>query len=187
MSAAGFDPAPAVRRLAGMWRDMRQIDALPLEERPRNLVEAYAIQRRLIEEIGELVRGYKLGQSSVAAMERNGLGVPIMGFIPASRLSGLCWFEGELALAKAAAKARIPFDGAHLDGAHREGSRRDLLAPALSLEGAGRDVRAHRQSARSGVRRAGGDDRLAFLAMGANSPASPASGPRRACWQGQCK
>ena len=86
MSAAGFDPAPAVRRLAGMWRDMRQIDALPLEERPRNLVEAYAIQRRLIEEIGEPVRGYKLGQSSVAAMERNGLGVPIMGFIPASRL-----------------------------------------------------------------------------------------------------
>jgi 2-keto-4-pentenoate hydratase len=86
VSGAGFDPAAPARRLAEMWRDMRQIDALPPGERPRTIEDAYAIQRRLIEEIGEPVRGYKLGQSSAAAMERNGLGAPIMGFIPESRL-----------------------------------------------------------------------------------------------------
>jgi len=69
-----------------MWRGMGQIDALPKGERPRNFAEAYAIQRRLIDEIGEPVLGYKLGLSSAAAMERSGLGAPIMGFIPTSRL-----------------------------------------------------------------------------------------------------
>jgi 2-keto-4-pentenoate hydratase len=86
MTAAAFDPAAAARRLAGHWRDMRQIEALPLEERPRSIEDAYAIQRRLMDEIAEPIRGYKLGLSSPAAMERNGLGAPIMGFVPASRL-----------------------------------------------------------------------------------------------------
>jgi 2-keto-4-pentenoate hydratase len=86
MTTAAFDPAAAARRLAGHWRDMCQIEALPLEERPRSIDEAYAIQRRLMDEIAEPIRGYKLGLSSPAAMERNGLGAPIMGFVPASRL-----------------------------------------------------------------------------------------------------
>jgi 2-keto-4-pentenoate hydratase len=81
-----FDPALAARRLADLWRGFRQVDALPEAERPRDMSDGYAIQRRLVEIVDEPVRGYKLGLSSAAAMERTGLGAPIVGFVPASRL-----------------------------------------------------------------------------------------------------
>jgi 2-keto-4-pentenoate hydratase len=76
----------AARRLADLWRGFRQVDALPEAERPRDMADGYAIQRQLVELVNEPVRGYKLGLSSAAAMERTGLGVPIVGFVPASRL-----------------------------------------------------------------------------------------------------
>lgn len=80
-----FDPGPAARRLADLWRGYRQVDSLPEIERPRDIAEGYAIQRRLSQIVNEPVSGYKLGLSSAAAMERTGLGAPIVGFVPTSR------------------------------------------------------------------------------------------------------
>ncbi|MCC6792948.1 MAG: hydratase, partial [Thermomicrobiales bacterium] len=86
MTNRSFDPAPAARRLADLWRGFRQIDSLPEAERPRDVADGYAIQRELMRIVDEPVRGYKLGLSSAAAMERTGLGMPIVGFVPGSRL-----------------------------------------------------------------------------------------------------
>jgi 2-keto-4-pentenoate hydratase len=83
---AEFDPAPAARTLAKVWRGAPQLGELPLSARPTTLAEGYALQRRLREELGERVVGYKLGLSSAAAMERSGLNEPIAGFVPESRL-----------------------------------------------------------------------------------------------------
>lgn len=88
MTALPFDPAPGARRLARAWQDGGQIASLPQAERPDGLPEAYRMQRRLGSELGEPVRGYKLGMSSPAAMERSGLGQPLIGFMPTSRLLG---------------------------------------------------------------------------------------------------
>ncbi len=81
-----FDPGPAARRLARFWGGWERLDILPPAERPHDLTEGYRVQRRLIEELGEPVAGYKVGLSSVAAMKKSGLGVPIFGFVPKSRL-----------------------------------------------------------------------------------------------------
>lgn len=86
MTSDPFDPAPAARRLAPYWQGWQQTEALPEAERPRDLAEGYQLQRRLISELGEPVAGYKVGLSSTAAMQRSGLGEPIFGFVPKSRL-----------------------------------------------------------------------------------------------------
>jgi 2-keto-4-pentenoate hydratase len=86
MSGETFDPGPAARRLARFWDGWDRLEILPLSERPRDLTEAYRLQRRLVEELGEPVAGYKVGLSSVAAMKKSGLGAPIFGFVPKSRL-----------------------------------------------------------------------------------------------------
>jgi len=86
MSDSPFDPAPAARRLAPLWLDREQIKELPPEERPRDVRDAYALQRRLAAELSEPVRGYKLGLASPTAMERSGLDNPVVGFVLTSRV-----------------------------------------------------------------------------------------------------
>jgi 2-keto-4-pentenoate hydratase len=81
-----FDPGPAARRLARFWDGWERLDILPPAERPRDVAEGYRVQRRLIDELGEAVAGYKVGLSSVGAMKKSGLGAPIFGFVPKSRL-----------------------------------------------------------------------------------------------------
>jgi 2-keto-4-pentenoate hydratase len=85
MSSETFDPAPAARRLARFWQGWQQLENLPEAERPRDLAEGYRVQRQLIAELSQPVAGYKVGLSSVAAMERSGLGEPLFGFAPQSR------------------------------------------------------------------------------------------------------
>ena len=81
-----FDPMPAARTLAKAWRGGPQLEELPSSARPTTLPEAYALQRSLREALGEPIVGYKLGLSSAVAMERSGLGDPVVGFVPESRL-----------------------------------------------------------------------------------------------------
>jgi 2-keto-4-pentenoate hydratase len=102
MSDSLFDPAPAARRLAPLWRNRQQIKDLPPAERPRDVRDAYALQCRLADELAEPISGYKLGLSSPAAMERSGLGDPVVGFVLTSRVH------------RSGAKVAMPAGGAFL-------------------------------------------------------------------------
>lgn len=84
--APPFDPTVAAQRLAQAWRDDERLHDIPPAERPLSLEQGYAVQRQLAHEWGEPVVGYKLGLSSPSAMHASGLGRPITGFIPRSRM-----------------------------------------------------------------------------------------------------
>ena len=80
-----FDPEPAARLLAEVWRGSRQIAELPQASRPTNLDQGYDVQDRLIELLGEPVVGWKLGVGSAKLKQQSGVGRSIAGRVLKSR------------------------------------------------------------------------------------------------------
>src|SRR5262249_3547066 len=81
-----FDPRPAATLLAQAWREGTQLHELPPAVRPATLSQGYAVQDRLVEELGEPVRGWKLGVGSIVQKRQSGVGRSIAGRVLASRL-----------------------------------------------------------------------------------------------------
>lgn len=74
------------QRLAGAWRGGPRIGLPPKHARPRDRSEAYAVQARLAELIGEPVVGWKAGATSGGMRARDGQDGLITGRVFASRL-----------------------------------------------------------------------------------------------------
>lgn len=78
-----FDPAPATALLAQAWREGRQLKEIPVDIRPRNLREGYALQEAFIKaraaDTGDKEAGWKLGVGSEAAMRAAGTDRPLVG------------------------------------------------------------------------------------------------------------
>jgi 2-keto-4-pentenoate hydratase len=122
--------AAAARRLAAAWNGRTLLDELPLAERPATVDAAYAIQRRLQEELGEASAGWKIGGASVNGLRASPSGQPVFGF-----LRGSCVYESGAVLAlppggvtleveiavrfgRQVAPASTPFDPALIDRAY---------------------------------------------------------------------
>jgi 2-keto-4-pentenoate hydratase len=88
MRDTAFDPAPAARALAALWRSGAQCRELAPEMRPTTLAQGYAIQDQLVTALGERAVGWKLGVGSTAQKRASGIGRSIAGRILASRLFG---------------------------------------------------------------------------------------------------
>ncbi len=80
-----FDPSSAASVLGEAWRTGRPVPALPAAARPTTLEEGYAIQDAFVAGLGEQVVGWKLGGCSPAGKRQNGLSVPLIGQVVASR------------------------------------------------------------------------------------------------------
>lgn len=81
-----FNPEPAARRLADASRSGAQFDALPEHERPVGLAQGYAVQDALRGVLGEDVAGWKVAASNVAALRSSEFGLPLFGYLAASRI-----------------------------------------------------------------------------------------------------
>ena len=77
------DDAAAV--LARLRRSGDQIADLPPALRPASLAAGYDIQDRLIVELGETIRGWKLGVGSIKAKRETGFGRSVAGRVLGSR------------------------------------------------------------------------------------------------------
>jgi len=84
MSVA-FDPEPAARLLAQVWRGSEQIAELPPDIRPANIDQGYDVQDRLIELLNEPVIGWKLGVGSAKLKQQSGVGRSIAGRVLGNR------------------------------------------------------------------------------------------------------
>src|SRR5690606_12306463 len=60
-----YDPHPAAMRLAAAWKSGTRFPELPVDGRPADSEQAYAIQAALRDEIGEGIAGWKIGGASV--------------------------------------------------------------------------------------------------------------------------
>ena len=80
-----FDPEPAARFLADVWRGSQQIAELPSPMRPANMEQGYDIQDRLVGLLAEPVVGWKLGVGSAKLKEQSGIGRSIAGRILGTR------------------------------------------------------------------------------------------------------
>ncbi len=85
-----LDIRQKAERIAALWRERRQIDALPAELCPADLDEAYAI-RRVFEEIAiaagrGAIAGYKIGLTTPIMQKLCGVDRPIYGAIFASEV-----------------------------------------------------------------------------------------------------
>jgi 2-keto-4-pentenoate hydratase len=80
------DSRSAAERLANAWAADTVLTDLPAGERPSTIEAGYEIQAMLAEMLAEPIAGYKLGLSSSNAMRSSGLGRPVAGFMPRSRV-----------------------------------------------------------------------------------------------------
>ena len=120
----------AARRLAAAWNGRTLLDELPPAERPATLDAAYAIQRRLQEELGEAGAGWKIGGASVNGLRASPSGQPVFGFLRGSCVHesgavldlppGGVVLEVEIAVrfGSHVAPASTPFDPAMIDRAY---------------------------------------------------------------------
>jgi len=81
-----FDPDPAARLLAQVWRGSKQIAELPQDVRPANIDQGYDVQDRLIDLLGVPVVGWKLGVGSARLRQQSGVGRSTMGRVLKTRL-----------------------------------------------------------------------------------------------------
>ena len=81
-------------RLAEAWRAAGRIDRVADHERPRDRVEAYAVQDRMAELLGEPLVGWKVGATSPKMRELDGHDDVIPGRI----WKQTCYFGSELTL-----------------------------------------------------------------------------------------
>lgn len=88
--AAIYDPVPLATMLAEAWKSGVPLKAMPPASRPRDLENGYAVQDRLVRELGFATVGWKLGGASLNARRQNGVAVPIVGALlgPGSYRSG---------------------------------------------------------------------------------------------------
>ncbi len=77
MDAAAAEAAASI--LAKAWRERDQIDELVEAIRPADLAEAYDVQNRMIDAIGDRPVGWKVGASNENAMKRFGFSEPFYG------------------------------------------------------------------------------------------------------------
>jgi len=82
---AAFNPEPAARFLADVWRGSKQVTELPQAMRPADIHQGYDIQDRLIALLGDKVVGWKLGVGSTKFKQQSGVGRSIAGRVLASR------------------------------------------------------------------------------------------------------
>ena len=82
---AAFNPEPAARFLAEVWRGKQQVAELPQAVRPADIGQGYDIQDRLIEFLGHPVVGWKLGVGSAKLKQQSGLGRSIAGRVLGNR------------------------------------------------------------------------------------------------------
>ena len=80
-----FDPDPAARLLAQVWRGSKQIAELPQDVRPANIDQGYDVQDRLIDLLGVPVVGWKLGVGSARLRQQSGVGRSIAGRVLKTR------------------------------------------------------------------------------------------------------
>jgi 2-keto-4-pentenoate hydratase len=80
-----FDPVPAARLLAEVWRGPKQIAELPQAIRPATIDQGYDVQDCLIELLGAPVVGWKLGVGSAKLKQQSGVGRSIAGRVLKSR------------------------------------------------------------------------------------------------------
>jgi 2-keto-4-pentenoate hydratase len=85
-----LDIRQKAERIAALWRERRQTDALPMELTPADLDEAYAI-RQVFEDIAiaggrGAVAGYKIGLTTPIMQKLCGVAEPIYGAIFASEV-----------------------------------------------------------------------------------------------------
>lgn len=76
----------AAERLAEAWIKDLLLTDLPPDEQPATIEAGYETQDLVAQALGERIAGYKLGLSSPNAMRASGLGRPIVGFMPRSRV-----------------------------------------------------------------------------------------------------
>ena len=80
-----FDPDPAARLLAQVWRGSKQIAELPQDVRPANVDQGYDVQDRLVDLLGVPVVGWKLGVGSARLKQQSGVGRSIAGRVLKTR------------------------------------------------------------------------------------------------------
>jgi 2-keto-4-pentenoate hydratase len=81
----GFNPEPAARLLAEVWRGSQQIAELPSAIRPADIGQGYDVQDSLVELLGEPVVGWKLGVGSAKLKQQSGIGRSIAGRVLGTR------------------------------------------------------------------------------------------------------
>ena len=84
MTPEAIDRAATILKIARLRKEL--IDDLPEECRPRTLEEAYAIQNRLVELLGEGISGWLVGCSNVEIQRQLGLNEPYAARVLASSL-----------------------------------------------------------------------------------------------------
>jgi 2-keto-4-pentenoate hydratase len=112
MTNEPFDPMPAASMLADAWRSGELLSELPAAVRPRTLAQGYDVQDRLVESLGELTTGWKLGVGSIAQKRQSGVGRSIAGRILGSRL----FRAGDTVRLPSAAPVTIEFEIAYILG-----------------------------------------------------------------------
>ncbi|CAM5764904.1 2-keto-4-pentenoate hydratase [Labrys miyagiensis] len=80
-----FDPEAAASLLADTWRGGEALPGFSPGLRPATLAQGYAVQEAFVARLGGPVVGWKLGGGSPAGKRQNGLTVPLIGQIVASR------------------------------------------------------------------------------------------------------
>ncbi|KAI3589198.1 hypothetical protein D9X30_5845 [Cupriavidus sp. U2] len=83
-----FSPMAAAHRLASASLTGLALKALPEDERPKNLVQAYAVQAALVEKLGEGVAGWKLAGASPRGLRGELPNSPATGILLPSRVVG---------------------------------------------------------------------------------------------------
>jgi 2-keto-4-pentenoate hydratase len=107
-----YDPVPAARMLAAAWRSSEQLTELPVEIRPRTLNEGYAVQSRLLEDLGETAVGWKLGIASRNSMRKAGIQRAVAGRVVASRFLK----SGDTAIVPSHGAITVEFEAAFILG-----------------------------------------------------------------------
>jgi 2-keto-4-pentenoate hydratase len=107
-----FDPAPATAILAQAWRNGTILTELPAETRPRTMLQGYAIQDRLVADLGQTPVGWKLGMGSALQKRQSGVGRSIAGRV----LKSYLYQDGDTVPLPNAAPVTVEFEIAYVLG-----------------------------------------------------------------------
>ena len=107
-----FDPGLAASILQDAWRSGSILPELPLTVRPRTMLQGYAVQDRLVAELGQTPVGWKLGMGSTLQKQQSGVGRSIAGRI----LKSYLYCDGGTVPLPNAAPVTVEFEIAYVLG-----------------------------------------------------------------------
>jgi 2-keto-4-pentenoate hydratase len=81
-----FDPHPSARRLAACWQTGTRLVALPPNERPQTIEQAYQAQDAFVGLLGERIAGWKIAGASPRGLRGELPNAPAIGYLVPSRV-----------------------------------------------------------------------------------------------------